>query len=30
VTISRSPSISIAAALICFRLQLPIGNPDEP
>jgi hypothetical protein len=30
VTISRSPSISIAADLTCIRFQLPTGNPDEP
>ena len=29
-TISRSPSTSIAADLICIRLQLPTDNPDEP
>ena len=30
VTISRSPSISTAAGLICIRLGLPTGKSDEP
>ena len=30
VTISRSLSTSTAAALICIRLRLPMGKPDEP